>query len=116
MTLQEFKAWFEGFSEIMDGPPDAKQWDRIKARVSEIDSKPISYPVYIDRYVTPYRRYYDSGPWWGTTCSGASGGGMSIGQAFTNAVSDKTIDHSPPFDVLDELKRAGRAEFKAMSS
>lgn len=112
MTLQEFKAWFEGFSESMDGPPDAKQWERIKARVSEIDSKPISYPVYIDRYVTPYRR------WWGdmiygSGTAGAPDGGMSIGQAFTNAVSDKTIDHSPPFDVLDEMKRAGRAEFKA---
>ena len=55
MTLAEFKAWFEGFSETMDGPPNEKQWDRIKARVSEIDNTPISYPIFIDRYVAPYR-------------------------------------------------------------
>lgn len=50
MTLAEFKAWFEGFTESMDGTPSAKQWKRIKARVKEIDGAPITERVYIDRY------------------------------------------------------------------
>ncbi len=36
MTPIEFKAWFEGFTEAMDKLPTAKQWARIKERVSEI--------------------------------------------------------------------------------
>lgn len=38
MTLAEFKAWFEGYTEGMNGPPSGPQWDRIKARIGEIGS------------------------------------------------------------------------------
>jgi len=54
MTLSEFKAWFEGFTEDMDAAPNAKQWKRIKARVKEIDGTVTTYPVYLDRYVYPW--------------------------------------------------------------
>ena len=37
MTPQEFKAWFEGFTEAFTGCPTKAQWTRIKARVAEID-------------------------------------------------------------------------------
>ena len=37
MTPKEFKAWFDGFTEEISGLPSEKQWDRIKARVAEID-------------------------------------------------------------------------------
>ena len=57
MTLQEFKAWFEGFSENLDGPPDEKKWDRIKAKIAEIDGAFTPYPVFVEKYL-PYR-YYD---------------------------------------------------------
>jgi len=30
MTLQEFKSWFEGFTECMNGQPSAKQWKRVQ--------------------------------------------------------------------------------------
>lgn len=51
MTLAEFKAWFEGFTEDMDGQPNAKQWKRIKARVAQIDGIAITREVvYRDRY------------------------------------------------------------------
>jgi hypothetical protein len=63
MTLSEFKAWFEGLSESMEAPPTEDQWKRIKARVAEINGTATPYPVFVDRYVTPYRRYYD-GPLW----------------------------------------------------
>lgn len=50
MTLSEFKAWFEAFTESMDGPPSHKQWERIQARVKEISGSPITERVFIDRY------------------------------------------------------------------
>jgi len=50
MTLSEFKAWFTGYTENMDGPPSSKQWKRIKKIVKDIDGVAISYPVYIERY------------------------------------------------------------------
>ena len=57
MNLQEFKAWFEGFTESLECCPNEKQWNRIKARVSEIDGKEITERVYINRYY-PYTHYY----------------------------------------------------------
>ncbi len=50
MIPSEFKAWFEGFTESMDGPPSLKQWERIQARVKQITGTPTSYPVFVDRY------------------------------------------------------------------
>jgi hypothetical protein len=50
MTLQEFKAWFEGFTEDMSAAPSKKQWERIKKRVKEIDGSAVTYPVFVDRY------------------------------------------------------------------
>lgn len=51
MTLAEFKAWFEGFTEDMDAPPTAKQWKRIKARVAQIDGAAVTREViWRDRY------------------------------------------------------------------
>ncbi len=60
MTLSEFKAWFEGFSEGIDKTPTEKQFTKIKAKVAEITATPTTYPVFVDRWVQPYRRYWDS--------------------------------------------------------
>lgn len=46
MTPQEFKAWFEGFTEAMTGLPTEAQWEKIKDRVSKIDGRVTTYPVY----------------------------------------------------------------------
>ena len=55
MTLAEFKAWFEGFTESMDGPPNAEQWDRIKERVALVDGTVLTREViYRDRYWPHY--------------------------------------------------------------
>lgn len=32
MTPSEFKAWFDGFTEALDGVPSKDQWARIKKR------------------------------------------------------------------------------------
>lgn len=54
MTPSEFKSWFEGFTEALTGVPTKAQWARIKERVAEIDGKPITERVFIDRYWGPY--------------------------------------------------------------
>ena len=60
MNLQEFKAWFEGFSENLTDTPTKVQWDKIKAKITTIEDKPpMSYPVFIDRY----RHWLDSWPY-----------------------------------------------------
>ena len=69
MTPSEFKAWFDGFCEAFDKTPSQKQWARIKERVAEIDGKPVTERVFVDRYwpqYIPYNRQpylgYYSGP------------------------------------------------------
>lgn len=58
MTPQEFKAWFDGFTEGLEGTPSKKQWERIKVRVAEIDGAPVTYYRYLEDYWRPYYR-----PW-----------------------------------------------------
>ncbi len=58
MTENEFKAWFEGFSEGIDGSPTEKQWERIKKQVKSITGTPVTERVFVDRY------WRDSRPWW----------------------------------------------------
>lgn len=57
MHLSEFKAWFEGFTEEMKGPPTEKQWRRIRKAVEEISADYTPAPIFVDRYVRPWRRY-----------------------------------------------------------
>jgi hypothetical protein len=59
MTLSEFKAWFEGFSEGIDKAPTEKQFAKIKAKVADIDGAPVSYPVFVHRYWNQYRHWSD---------------------------------------------------------
>lgn len=49
MTLSEFKAWFDGFTEAIGDRPSDKQWQRIKDRVAELDGTS-AVPFYIERY------------------------------------------------------------------
>jgi len=56
MTLAEFKAWFEGYTEGITGAPTEAQFDRIKKKVAAIDGAVTTYPVYVDWY----RRYRDA--------------------------------------------------------
>lgn len=89
MNLSEFKAWFEGFTENVRGVPSKAQWARIQERVGEITSDPTPYPVFIDRYVQPYWRPYQT--WWnpyglGTTSSGLAMTSNTYGAgSFTSA-------------------------------
>lgn len=40
MTSEQFKAWFEGYIEHIEGCPTDAQWRRIKGRVMELDKAP----------------------------------------------------------------------------
>jgi len=71
MTLAEFKAWFEGFTEGMEGAPSANQWDRIKERVAQIDGTAITrevvyrdryWPTIINRPLEPYISWSSAAP------------------------------------------------------
>lgn len=61
MTPGEFKAWFDGFTEAFTGCPTKAQWTRIKARVAEIDGKPVTHTVYMERYRAPEWYWYKHG-------------------------------------------------------
>ena len=50
MTLQEFKAWFQGYTENISKQPTQKQWARIQERVEEINGDPVTERIFIDRY------------------------------------------------------------------
>lgn len=103
MHLSEFKAWFEGFTEDMDGRPNEKQWAKIQKRVKEITADYTPAPVFIEKYVRPYYPYY---PHWSSgigICQNASdmtqtfsANNQANGQALLSAWSD-----------------AGRAEYKS---
>jgi len=81
MTPQEFKAWFDGFTEGLQGLPNEDQWARIKARVAQIDNTPLTKTVFIDSY-WPRRRYWSSDePYWTTFCSSAGASGSLLSTA-----------------------------------
>jgi hypothetical protein len=101
MTLSEFKAWFDGFTECMDGTPSREQWERIRARVSEINGAATPYPVFIDRYVEPYRRYWPNVPYWNSSSVGHSG----MASVETNTGS---------FNSNSAMVDLGKAEYRAM--
>lgn len=106
MTLAEFKAWFEGFTETMEGAPTEKQWERIQERVAQIDGSVITRDViYRDRY---WPRIND-GVLWGlpySTCTSGTSG-MVSGNLASGGLADAVSDISMP-DL-------GRAEFKAIA-
>lgn len=82
MNLSEFKAWFDGFTENMKGPPTKKQWERICERVGEIqETTSTSYPVFIERY----RNWH---PWW--VWNGAS---YTLSNNSNPSVSAHDVDH-----------------------
>ena len=88
MTPSEFKAWFDGFTEAMQGLPNEDQWKKIRKRVSEIDGTPITERIYIDHW---------PGRYWGTYQASYSVAG----------------DTSPRFDSRAAMLLAGKSEYLA---
>lgn len=99
MNLSEFKAWFGGYTEEMEGPPTEKQWKRIKKKIDKIDDTPTTWPIFIDRYIRPYRPYWKDGTFWTST------GGSSLATA---AAPQQWLT-----DINTAFQEAGRIEFQA---
>ena len=124
MNLQEFKAWFEGFTENLDGTPTAKQWKRIQEKIGKIvDAPPVPVHVFHDHYYKPWARWY--GPIYSTnaqayglslTC-GAVGQQLNVGAVGQNSVmyaaSDASITET--FDSGTAFKQLGRAEAASLA-
>lgn len=66
MTISEFRAWLEGFSEAIDGAPTAEQWEKIKEKIGTI-AAPASAPTYVPYPIAyPYQPNIGQEPWrWG---------------------------------------------------
>ncbi|WP_267550353.1 hypothetical protein [Rhizobium rhizogenes] len=120
MTLAEFKAWFEGFTETLEAAPNEKQWERIKARVAEINGTVTTYPVFVDRYVPRYPRWPD-GVWYSSYGSPALGiGNMSLEvKSSVSLGSDQigaTYSEQPAFNAMAAMMDLGKAEYRALDS
>mgnify|MGYP001599249857 CR=1 FL=1 len=116
MHLSEFKAWFDGFTEEMDGTPTPKQWKKIKERVKEITADYTPPTIFVDRYYYPWRHHWDCVPYWaGTTGVGVSTTNLSaIGSAAGSSVQMADYKSAVSQQVsLSDWTQAGKAEFRA---
>lgn len=106
MTPQEFKAWFDGFTEAFDGKvPTKAQWGRVKERVAEIDGKQVTEHVYVHRYWPNYiaSPAYAYPIWY-------SGGGIGMAQgSVTN-----TVAQNAGFNSATAMYALGKAEGTGM--
>jgi len=109
MTPSEFKAWFDGFTEAFSGCPTKAQWTRIKARVAEIDGKPVTHTIYMDRYWPPLITG-NTAPvrTWTTTYCGAAGGGIA-----TSSAGNLTALEFNSSQAMGDL---GRAEAQSLAA
>lgn len=133
MTESEFKQWFTGFVEGIEGKtPSAKQWAKIQERVSEITGTPIVQNVFYERYWWPYY----NGPYYsvcgqnsmllsGTARSeegahnamslASSGAGQMLAEAKSaaenmSAWGGDVLSYEPIFDANDAMYALGRAD------
>lgn len=112
MTPSEFKAWFDGFTEAMGGTPTKAQWARIQARVAEIDGKPVTHTVYVDRYLPSVRPYYRDWTTWYGTCGSTSGGTTGLATSLVNATGQNGVE----YDSHKAMLLVGRAEAKSLAA
>ena len=130
MTPQEFKAWFQGFTEGLDGRPNEDQWKRIKKRVDEIDGKRLTEYVYLNNYY-PYYYPYQS---WSTYSGdlpnnnyvylnaggggggsdynvGSSGGSRGYNMGTIGAAGGCNVSENQNFDSCSAMYSLGKTEF-----
>jgi hypothetical protein len=125
MNLQEFKAWFEGFNENLDGPPNERQWARIMKKISLIkDAKPTTEVVFRDHWYPPWRRYWSFGSDSGETplkaYLNAQGQNTGVGEIsseeFRRAANSvgRLSDTETVFDAAAAFRELGRAEARSL--
>jgi hypothetical protein len=111
MTPQEFKAWFEGFTEAFDRLPTKAQWARVKDRVAEIDGKPVTERVFVERY-RPL--YYDYRPYW--AAYSAAGNMANANAATCLSASGPTATTNAVFNSTAAMLTLGRAEAQSLAA
>ena len=104
MTLSEFKAWFEGFSEGIDKAPTEKQFAKIKAKVALIDGTPVTYPVYIERY----RHYLNYPVWYSGNTAYLTANAGTLQSASSGA--SLQLQSAADYDSHAAMHELGRAE------
>lgn len=125
MTLSEFKAWFEGFSEGIDTAPTAEQFAKIKAKVAKIDGAPTTERIFIDRWWPAYRPHQ----WWESpiiaspvypswtatsTAAGLSEVSVSAGDGYQHIPPGvKGETQTKVFDIFEAMRDLGRQEAAA---
>lgn len=119
MTPNEFKAWFDGFTEAFEGRiPTKAQWGRIKDRVAEIDGKPVTERIYVDRYWPTYvRPSYPITTW--TTCGGvgtSTGAVASTTYSLPLNASNQIGSGGAAFNSMQAMNELGRADAAALGA
>jgi len=81
MTLNEFKAWFEGFIENLNGLPNREEWERICLKIKNVDGDPTTETVFIDRYWAHPGRPWDYPTRWSSSGDGIDEAFRALGRA-----------------------------------
>lgn len=122
MTPSEFKAWFDGFTEAFTGVPTKAQWTRVKERVAEIDGKPVTERVFVDRYWPTYIPTYPSYPsyprrfWSDAITCGATSNMSATSVAYQqNHLAMMSSPHPEGFDSSKAMLELGRADAQALA-
>lgn len=106
MTINEFKAWFEGYTENIHKVPTQKQWARIVERVSDIEVEPSKCHHYY-RELQPWRPWY---PTWysntGGTLTTTLGNATSSGVSVYNVSAAERAGNSPSVSAEFELSNS----------
>jgi hypothetical protein len=72
MTLNEFKAWLDGFNAAINGAPTKVQWETIQKKFSEVQAEVVKVTEVVkipevirESYPLPYPVYPTAPkPWW----------------------------------------------------
>lgn len=53
MTLNEFKAWLDGFSEAIGESPTPEQWAKVREKLALVMESPFIAPTYPQPFTMP---------------------------------------------------------------
>lgn len=110
MTLGEFKAWLEGFSEGFNGKaPTKAQWQRIQKRLDEVQEE-----------ITPItvRPWIEVRPWWPSPWYNGPiatwGGSCGSRSSTTFTLSSNNADE--PVNIYNAAKEIGSWEAEQLEA
>lgn len=90
MTIKEFKAWLDGFSEAVGSSPNVKQWKKIQERLADVKDEP---------EVCRHYHYRDWWPVWYSTPSVPTYTLPNYGTTTTCGTESITLTTNPDSDT-----------------